>query len=298
MTLSAVSFLVPCKNESKFLPEMCESLLMNSDGNWEVIFVDDHSTDGTLQVLEEISKQEPRIKFFENPGWGKIDALNKAYTVASEPIIKLIDADDLVSQDLVAQLIAWHKIYQAIYHPLELIDENAATIRNYLPGDRVRALSHAKIVANLVSIPKACWSFDREIADKVFPIPTTMPYEDVWITFRLTKEQPNIGYCPSALYKYRQHGSMTYGPMDSFSKPLVVYRAERNQKLIDALAERPEFAEHRRALQTLRQDQLFLSAKISLMKYVLNGEKRLTMLKNIIIRTAPRTASWLKRHSR
>ena len=296
--MSSISFLIPCKNESKFLPAMCESLLANDDRNWEAIFVDDHSTDETANILRQLSNGDPRIRVCKNPGHGKVEALNEAYAMSSFPIIKLIDADDLISSNLVSTLIAYHERIEAVYHPLELIDEFGTTIRKYLPGRRVCKYSYPKIVENFVSIPKACWSFKREVAARIFPIPEALPYEDVWITFRLKMTNVRIGYCSALLYKYRQHGSMTFGPMDSFSSAMVIYRARRSLRLIDALLKHADFQDHAPALHRLRIDQSYLAGDISLMRYGRVGRGGLRQLKNIVIKLAPTAASWLQRRVR
>lgn len=61
-----VSFCVPTFNGIKYLPELVESLLPQLDSRAEIIFSDDHSTDGTYEYCCELAKSDSRIKAFQN----------------------------------------------------------------------------------------------------------------------------------------------------------------------------------------------------------------------------------------
>ena len=64
--MSLVSVIVPVYNVAKYLPQCLESLLAQTYANFEVICIDDGSTDNSLQILEDYQQKDLRIKFFSN----------------------------------------------------------------------------------------------------------------------------------------------------------------------------------------------------------------------------------------
>lgn len=87
---------MPVYNSSKFVAEAIESVLAQSYGHWELIIVDDASTDGTSKIIETLSAAHPRIQFLKlstnhGPGYCR----NKATEMAQGDYIAFLDSDDL-----------------------------------------------------------------------------------------------------------------------------------------------------------------------------------------------------------
>ena len=93
-----ISIIMPARNVSSYVSEAVNGLLKASFKNWELIIIEDHSTDNTLSILREMEEQDSRIRVFENKGIGKVAALNYGYTFSSGVFIKCIDADDVLSE--------------------------------------------------------------------------------------------------------------------------------------------------------------------------------------------------------
>ncbi|KAF2336451.1 glycosyltransferase family 2 protein [Flavobacterium daemonense] len=91
-----VSILIPTYNTEKFIRETLQSVQNQTYSNWEMILVDDASTDQTVAIIEEFAKNDSRIKLFKlekNSGNGF--ARNIALEKASGKYIAYLDADDL-----------------------------------------------------------------------------------------------------------------------------------------------------------------------------------------------------------
>lgn len=90
----AVSVLMPTHNQSAFLPRALESLLAQTIRSWELLLVDDGSTDATPSVLEPYLADERVVhrRFRENRGMGT--ALNLALNEARAPLIAYLPSDD------------------------------------------------------------------------------------------------------------------------------------------------------------------------------------------------------------
>ena len=93
-----ISVCVPARNEERGIKGCLKSLLNQNYSNFEVITVDDHSTDHTGIILHALSKEEPNLKVLKGAdlpnGWlGKPFALHQAYKVAQGEFILFTDAD-------------------------------------------------------------------------------------------------------------------------------------------------------------------------------------------------------------
>ena len=91
-----VSIVLPVRNEEKFLKECLKSILQQTLSQWELIAVDDHSTDESYQILETFAQRDSRVRIFKNPGSGISDCLNFAIYLTKSPLIARMDGDDLM----------------------------------------------------------------------------------------------------------------------------------------------------------------------------------------------------------
>jgi len=88
---------MPVKNAMPFLPECLNSIINQTEANWQLIAVNDHSTDESWNCLDAYQKKEQRIKIFNNNGAGIIDALHLAYENCNGQFITRMDADDIMA---------------------------------------------------------------------------------------------------------------------------------------------------------------------------------------------------------
>jgi len=93
-----ISVCVPARNEARNIRRCVESLLAQDYPNFEIIVLDDRSTDATPQILDELSKRDARLKVIAgselDPGWaGKPHALTQASAAARGEWLCFVDAD-------------------------------------------------------------------------------------------------------------------------------------------------------------------------------------------------------------
>jgi len=94
-----ISILIPVKNAAPFLSECFISILGQTETDWEAIFVDDHSTDGSLAILQAVAKRFSQIKVYSSEGQGIVPALQTAYRHATGEMITRMDADDVMQRE-------------------------------------------------------------------------------------------------------------------------------------------------------------------------------------------------------
>lgn len=92
--MAAVSVLLPCYNAAKTLAEALESLSCQTMTNFEIIAVDDGSTDETADLLAAWTERETRLRVLRTPHQGIIAALNTGLEACRSPLVARMDADD------------------------------------------------------------------------------------------------------------------------------------------------------------------------------------------------------------
>jgi hypothetical protein len=91
----ALSVVVPVFNGERFLRPALDSVLDQGFVDFELIVVDDGSTDSTPETLAGYSAQDPRIRVERQPNQGSSAALNRGIGLARAPLIARLDADDI-----------------------------------------------------------------------------------------------------------------------------------------------------------------------------------------------------------
>lgn len=100
-----VSILIPFKNTARFLPECIDSIQVQTYVQWEVIAVDDHSSDNSRQIVQAIADKDPRIKVHSNKGTGIIMALQTGYAASSGHFITRMDSDDVMKPEKINTMV-------------------------------------------------------------------------------------------------------------------------------------------------------------------------------------------------
>ncbi|MGN8071257.1 glycosyltransferase family 2 protein [Mucilaginibacter sp. 22184] len=98
-----VSVCMPAYNAGKYITDTVSSITSQSYTNWELIIVNDGSTDNTAGILKQLT--DPRIKVFHQENKGQCAAANQAFQLSKGTLIKFMDADDLISPHFIAEQV-------------------------------------------------------------------------------------------------------------------------------------------------------------------------------------------------
>ncbi|MCR5294625.1 MAG: glycosyltransferase [Lachnospiraceae bacterium] len=109
-----VSVITPCYNGEKYVGETIQSVLSQTYPNWEMLIVDDGSTDASRRVLEAYAAKDERIRCFYQENRGSAAARNLGLREASGRYIALLDADDLWDPDFLEKQLAFMKEKRAV----------------------------------------------------------------------------------------------------------------------------------------------------------------------------------------
>lgn len=128
------SIVMPCYNAKQTLHETLASITAQEFGDWELICVDDGSTDQTWRMLGAYARKDRRIKAIQNPCKGPSSARNHAALMHAEgDIIAFCDADDLWAPQKLSTLNRsfQEKAVDALYGQIGFLDRDPAIVRTY-----------------------------------------------------------------------------------------------------------------------------------------------------------------------
>lgn len=105
-----ISVVVPAKDEERNIPETVRSILASDYENFELILVNDRSSDKTLEIMESLAREDSRVRVlsveFLPEGWtGKTHALHQAAEQARGDVLVFTDADVLWSPDALGRAV-------------------------------------------------------------------------------------------------------------------------------------------------------------------------------------------------
>ncbi|MEM1336532.1 MAG: glycosyltransferase [Bacteroidota bacterium] len=211
-----VSILIPFKNTQNFLSACLESILNQTFTNWEVVAVDDHSTDQSREIAFSYSKKNDRIKVYKNTGEGIIPALRTAYSNATGSFITRMDSDDIMLPNrlevMVTSLehagIGHIAVGQVRYFSEQGISNGYARYQNWLNALTARGINYSEIYKECV-IPSPCWMVhQQDFAYCGGFLPDRYP-EDYDLTFRFYEKQLQIIPCNEVLHLWRDYPERT-----------------------------------------------------------------------------------------
>lgn len=110
MADSIVSIIVPVYNSDVYISECIESVLSQSYKNWELILVDDGSTDQSASICKSYSNKDSRIRTLSKTNGGVSSARNLALSCMKGEWVCFLDSDDMLYADALENLIHLSKV--------------------------------------------------------------------------------------------------------------------------------------------------------------------------------------------
>ena len=194
MQVPLISILIPFKNTSKYLKECIDSINNQSYSNWELLIIDDGSTDNSYDIVSRYSENNPRIKLYKNDGNGIIEALRLAFKHSSGEFITRMDSDDIMTPNklevMANSLLEYGKGHIALglvtYFSEEGINDGYSNYEKWLNSLTRKGENYSEIYKECV-IPSPCWMVYREDFIKCGAFEPNRYPEDYDLTFRFYK---------------------------------------------------------------------------------------------------------------
>jgi len=207
-----ISFIVPCYNYARFLPECVESILKLDGGfEWELLLIDDASTDNTQDVIRSFS--DPRIRIISHPvNLGHAPTMNEGLRTARGEFIARIDPDDRYRPGFLTAVMGNFEAFPEVglvYGDVALINEQGQVTvgccdrehggRDFKGNELVRLLEHNFICAPSVIARRSAWL-------EAAPVPEHLVFNDWYFTVMMAREH-EFYYVDEVIAEYRVHGA-------------------------------------------------------------------------------------------
>jgi hypothetical protein len=143
-----VSVLLPVWNGEPFLEQAIESMLRQTFSSFELIVIDDGSTDRTAAIAEEFASGDERVRVLRRPHEGLSPTLNAGIAAARGEYVARMDADDISAPDRLQKQVAYldaHPACVAVGAWIEVVDEAGRHI-----GLKTYVTTHDEISAALL----------------------------------------------------------------------------------------------------------------------------------------------------
>lgn len=216
MQSALISILLPVKNASIYLFECLDTIVEQSEKHWELIAVDDHSTDGSYDVLQKYAQKDHRITVLKNDQQGIIPALRKAFKNSKGVLITRMDADDRMPvqklEKLKANLLQLGPGHLSTglveYFSTDKLGNGYLKYQNWLNRLSSSATNYKDIYKECV-IPSPCWMVFREDLERCGAFEPNRYPEDYDLCFRFYQQKIQVKAVPEILHQWRDHPERT-----------------------------------------------------------------------------------------
>lgn len=195
-----ISIIVPVYNAAKYLSQCIESILNQTFTDFELILVNDGSTDESESICLKYKVLDSRVKYVLKENGGAASARKAGLENATAEYVGWVDSDDWIDVDMFNTLYESANVQNADIVACGVIQEYADRKNKLIPN----AIEYQK------SIDLLLFSYCNKIIKKDFFIKSnisfpvgTAEYEDVSVTFKLISNTNNISFIPHAFYHYR-----------------------------------------------------------------------------------------------
>ena len=208
--MPAVSIIVPAYNEEVNAAKTIENLLQLEYPDFDIIFVDDGSTDNTYTKISQAFLDNPKVKVITKPNGGKASALNYGIARSGNEFVVCIDADTLLKSDAVLKLMK--KFFSVELHRQRIVGAVAGNVKvgnenNLLTKwqsiEYITAQNFDRRAFDLVNgitvIPGAIGAFRKEAIEKAGGFTSDTLAEDCDLTIRILKNGYRVINCTEAI---------------------------------------------------------------------------------------------------
>lgn len=258
MSEPLISIIMAAKDTEPYLEACLDSILAQTYTNWELIAVNDHSSDRTPEILQEYALQDSRIRVFHSDRPRLIPTLQIGYAQCSGTLINRMDSDDkMPDYKLQVMLDEWKKYGKGTIiagGTEHFVDEGEVGdgFRRYERwlNEVARNNSHYQEIYQECVIPSHCWLIHKEDFDAVGAFDPIVYPEDYDLCFRFYRAGFQVVGLNKVLHYWRDRSNRISRTWEEYkdnryfdlkiryfyeldrdrSRPLVLWGAGRNGK--------------------------------------------------------------------
>jgi len=231
------------KDTAPYLRECLDSVLAQTYSNWELIAVNDHSSDETPVILAEYAAKDDRIIYADGEGFKLIPTLQTAYALSSGALINRMDSDDKMPnykiEVLVTEWLKYGKGNVIAGGTEHFVDAGAGEVGNgflryekWLNNVAKHNLHYEEIYRECV-IPSHCWIIHRDDFDAIDGFNPMIYPEDYDLCFRMYGQKLNIVGIDVILHHWRDRSNRISRTWDEYKDNRYYNLKVKNFNTID-----------------------------------------------------------------
>lgn len=230
-----VSVVIPAYNAEKYIEKTVRSVLQQTYTNYEIIIVDDCSSDDTYSIVQALAQEDKRIKYYQNEkNEGVAITRNNAIARCTGEYIALLDADDIwVETKLEKQIkLLQETKAQIAYCSYAFIDENDKEILRPFIVPTTTTYESA-LGKSVISCSTAM--MERQLFEK-YKFEADVYHEDYVLWLKLLKDNMKAVGDTEVLAYYRfMEGTRSANKINSAMKRWQVYRKSMKMSFIESV---------------------------------------------------------------
>lgn len=233
--LPLVTVITPAYNAEPFIEETIRSVLAQSLTDWELIVIDDGSTDDTGKIVEAYARTDARIRLVINEkNRGVARTRNRGLEMFRGQYVAFLDSDDYWEPLMLEKMVARAKETGAdiVYCSYALVDEQGRKVCNdfIVPP---KTTFEESIVRSVITCSTVL--IGAELARSI-RFPTDMYHEDIAVWFQVLRDGGTAYGVPEVLAAYRQRAdSRSAGKLVSACRRWPIYRKHLKMSLPETI---------------------------------------------------------------
>lgn len=211
-----ISILLPVFNTAEYLEECLDSILNQSEQDWELIAIDDFSTDSSFDILNKYAQQDERIKVIQNNKKGIAPGLKLAFENSTGELITRMDSDDIMLPNKLSELKnnlikkgpSHIATGQVAYFSKNEIGNGYQKYADWLNGLIATGNNFSEIYKEC-SVPSPCWMCFKNDLIKCGAFQEEIYPEDYDLVFRWRANKYNVIPSENILHQWRDYPERT-----------------------------------------------------------------------------------------
>ena len=253
-----VSIIMAVKDTAPYLHDCIDSVIAQSYPHWELIAVNDHSSDETPAILQEYAEKDARIRVFNSVGHKLIPTLQEGYAQVKGTLINRMDSDDKMPDYKLEVLVdEWKKhgkgtvIAGGTQHFVDegVVGDGFLRYEKWL-NQVAKTSTHYQEIYQECVIPSHCWIIHKEDFDAVGAFDPIVYPEDYDLCFRMYRLGLKVVGIDKILHYWRDRSNRISRTWEEYkdnryfdlklrffyeidrdkSRPLILWGAGRNGK--------------------------------------------------------------------
>ena len=201
--MSTLTIITPTYNRERFLPKLYQSLLLQTNTDFEWLLIDDGSNDGTEALIRQYMEEgKIEIRYEKQPNAGKHTALNRGIQTIRSELTFIVDSDDYLPDDSIGIILEYHRRFAGTpgicgYSFLRFYSNGEVNTAYFPVNEKIDTYLQVRINGGIGGDKAEVFFTDvlKEYPFPEFPGEKFMPEDTVWMMMSERYAMVHINEC-------------------------------------------------------------------------------------------------------